>query len=109
MKVIKHRFEQFLCYDHTGIERHLERMSAKGWQLQKIARFGWEYRKTEPQKLTYAVTYFSEASEFNPYPTENQQTFHAGSGCCKAGRFSRWTARPRTKLFDSGRKTTRIV
>lgn len=30
----------------------------------------------EPQQLTYTVTYFSEASEFNPYPTENQRTFH---------------------------------
>lgn len=30
----------------------------------------------EPKELTYAISYFSEASEFNPYPTENQQTFH---------------------------------
>ncbi len=76
MKATKHRFEQFLFYDHTGIERHLKRMAARGWQLQKITRLYWEYRRTEPQKLTYTVTYFSEASEFNPYPTENQQTFH---------------------------------
>lgn len=76
MKATKRRFEQFLFYDYTGIERHLKRMAARGWQLQKITRFYWEYRRTEPQKLTYTVTYFSEASEFNPYPTENQQTFH---------------------------------
>jgi len=77
MKTTKRRFEQFLFYDYTGIEAHLAKMVAKGWQLHKITGFGWEYRRTEPQKLTYAVTYFSEASEFNPYPTENQQTFHA--------------------------------
>ncbi len=76
MKAIKRRFEQFLFYDYTGIERHLERMAARGWQLHKITRFYWEYYKTEPRKLTYAVAYFSEASEFNPYPTENQKTFH---------------------------------
>ncbi|MEA4925964.1 MAG: DUF2812 domain-containing protein [Syntrophomonadaceae bacterium] len=76
MKITKRRFEQFLFYDYTGIETHLTKMAAKGWQLHKITRLYWEYRKTEPQKLTYTVTYFSEASEFNPYPTENQQTFH---------------------------------
>lgn len=76
MKTTKRRFEQFLFYDYTGIERHLERMAAKGWQLHKITRLYWEYRRAEPQKRTYTVTYFSEASEFNPYPTENQQTFY---------------------------------
>lgn len=75
MKATKRRFEQFLFYDYTGIERHLEWMASKGWQLHKITRLYWEYRRTEPQKLTYTVTYFSEASEFNPYPTENQETF----------------------------------
>jgi hypothetical protein len=76
MKATKRRLEQFLFYDYSGIERHLERMASKGWQLHKITRFGWEYRRTEPRQLTYTVTYFSEASEFNPYPTQNQQTFY---------------------------------
>ncbi|NLB41748.1 MAG: DUF2812 domain-containing protein [Clostridiales bacterium] len=76
MKTTKRRFEQFLFYDYTGIKAHLEKMAMKGWQIHKIKRFYWEYCKKEPQKLTYAVSYFSEASEFNPYPTDNQQTFH---------------------------------
>ncbi len=76
MRATKRRFEQFLFYDYPGIERHLEKMALKGWQLDKITSFGWQYRKAEPQQFTYAVTYFSEASEFNPYPTENQQTFY---------------------------------
>lgn len=75
MKAIKRRFEQYLFYDYTGIEAHLERMAMKGWQINKITPFYWEYGRIEPQKLTYTVTYFSEASEFNPFPTENQQTF----------------------------------
>jgi hypothetical protein len=77
MKTKKHRLEQFLFYDYTGIEKHLERMALKGWKLYKITRLFWEYHRIKPQKLTYTVTYFSEASEFNPYPTENQRTFHA--------------------------------
>lgn len=76
MIATKRRFEQFSFYDDMGIERHLEKMAEKGWQLEKMTRFGWMYRRAEPQRLTYAVTYFSEASQFNPYPTENQQTFY---------------------------------
>lgn len=76
MKTIKRRFEQFLFYDYKGIESHLAQMAQKGWQLHKITPFYWEYNRIEPQAITYTVTYFSEASEFNPYPTLNQQTFH---------------------------------
>mgnify|MGYP000684077837 CR=1 FL=1 len=76
MKTKKRRLEQFLFYDYTGIEAHLAKMAMKGWQIYKITPFYWEYRRIEPQKLTYTVTYFSEASDFNPYPTENQLAFH---------------------------------
>ncbi|NLA87515.1 MAG: DUF2812 domain-containing protein [Clostridiales bacterium] len=76
MKTKKYRFENFLFYDCAGIERHLEKMSAKGWQLSKINRFIWVYRRSEPKKFSYTATYFPEASDFNPYPTYNQQTFH---------------------------------
>jgi len=83
MRETKRRIEQFMFCDYAGIERHLERMALKGWQLSKITRLGWLYRKAKPRKLSYTVTYFSEASEFNPYPTENQQTFH--EYCGRAG------------------------
>ncbi|WP_027400029.1 DUF2812 domain-containing protein [Anaerovorax odorimutans] len=82
MRTTKHRFEQFQFYDYTGIKMHLEKMALKGWKLHKITRLYWEYRKIEPKKLTYTVTYFSEASEFNPYHTDNQITFHE---YCKNG------------------------
>ncbi len=72
----KYRFENFLFTDSEIIEKHLAKMAAKGWQLEKIGPFCWTYRRAEPQKLTYSVVYFSEASEFNPGPTDNQQTFH---------------------------------
>lgn len=76
MTATKRRFEKFLFYDYTGIEAHLAKMALKGWQLQQITPFYWQYIKIEPQRLSYAVTYFGEASDFNPFPTENQQTFH---------------------------------
>ncbi|MFA9464977.1 MAG: DUF2812 domain-containing protein [Velocimicrobium sp.] len=77
MKKKKRRFEQFLFYDYAGIEAHLAKMARKGWQLEKITPFYWIYHKIKPQELTYTVTYFSEASDFNPEPTKHQHTFHA--------------------------------
>lgn len=67
--------ENFLFYDSERIVAHLERMALKGWQLETITPYYWQYRKCEPREVRYCVTYFSEASEFNPGPTENQQTF----------------------------------
>ena len=72
----KYRFEQFLFTDYQAIEAHLAHMASKGWLLEKIGRAFWVYRRSAPQKLTYTVTYFSEASEFNPRPTDNQQAFY---------------------------------
>lgn len=75
MKEIKRRMEVFSFYDHTGLEKHLENMAAKGWLLEKANSFFWTYRKIEPKKLHFSVTYFPMASEFDPVLTEAQQTF----------------------------------
>lgn len=71
----KRRMEFFAFYDDQGIARHLERMAGKGWLIERINNYFWTYRKIEPQRLRFAVTYFPEASDFNPGPTENQQAF----------------------------------
>ncbi|MBQ8814552.1 MAG: DUF2812 domain-containing protein [Lachnospiraceae bacterium] len=75
MRTKKRRFEQFIFYDYNGIARHLEKMARDGWLLSKISGNFWTYERIEPSDLHFTVTYFSEASEFNPYPTENQQVF----------------------------------
>ena len=71
----KRRMEFFAFYDDQGIARHLERMAQKGWMIERINNYFWTYRRIELQRLRFAVTYFPEASDFNPGPTENQQTF----------------------------------
>ncbi|MDF2804828.1 MAG: hypothetical protein K0S61_4733 [Anaerocolumna sp.] len=103
MKEKKRRFEQFILYDYTGIEIHLNKMAEKGWKLQKISPFYWEYGKIEPQNLTYAVTYFSEASEFNPYPTQNQRTFH---NYCKNAGWNLVTEWAQMQIFITDQKDT---
>lgn len=69
---------EFPCYsfcDIKGIEKHLEKMAAKGWMLEKLGGYGWRYVRCEPKKLHFTVTYYPKASAFDPEPTEGQQTF----------------------------------
>lgn len=75
MKELKRRLETFSFYDHTGIEKHLEDMAEKGWLLSKTNRFFWVYRRIEPKKLHFAVTYYPKASEFDPEPLEGQMIY----------------------------------
>lgn len=76
MRETKRRMETFSFYDRTGTERHLEKMAEKGWLLEKIGQFFWTYRRIEPKKLAFSVCYFPKASQFDPEPSEEQQTFY---------------------------------
>lgn len=75
MRNTKRRIEPLSLYDHTGIERHLEKMALKGWMIERITNYGWIYRRIEPKKLHFCVSYYPKASAFDPEPTEGQQTF----------------------------------
>ena len=76
MRNTKRRIEPLSFFDHTGISRHLEKMAAKGWKIEKIVNTGWVYRRMEPKKLHFAVSYYPKASEFDPEPSEEQKMFH---------------------------------
>ena len=76
MRNTKYRYEVFSFMDYTGIASHLAEMAKKGWLVEKLSNFGWTYRKIEPKKLTFYVSYFPKASEFDPEPTEAQKTFY---------------------------------
>lgn len=76
MKTTKRQMLFHAFYDHTGIEAHLGHMAEKGWLLDKIGRFFWRYRRVEPRKLAFCVSYFPKASQFDPGPTEAQETFY---------------------------------
>ena len=76
MKTTKRKMLFHSFYDHTGIEAHLERMAEQGWLLDKIGKAFWHYRRIEPRKLAFAVSYFPRASAFDPGPSEEQETFY---------------------------------
>ena len=76
MKQTKRQFKMFSFFDFDGITAHMEKMAANGWMLDQTTNRYWIYRKTEPKKVKFAVTYFPQASEFDPYPTEELQAFN---------------------------------
>ena len=76
MNTKKRRLEYYSFYNHTGIERHLTEMALKGWLLESISNFYWTYCRIEPRNIHFCVTYYPRASDFDPEPSEDQQTFH---------------------------------
>lgn len=75
MKDTKRKLITFTFYDRTGIERYLEKQAEEGWMLEKTSAFGWVFRRMEPAKVHFAVTYFPSASIFDPGPSEQQLRF----------------------------------
>lgn len=75
MRNRKRRMEFLSFYNHTSISKHLEKMARKGWLLEEIRNNTWIYRKIEPKKLHFAVSYYPKASEYDPEPTPEQQDF----------------------------------
>lgn len=73
MKEIKRRMELVSFYDRSAIEQRLEAMSQQGWMIEQPGSYLWRYRRMEPTKLRFAVTYFPAASDFDPGPTDAQR------------------------------------
>ena len=67
--------QYFNFYDLDGMGRHLEKMAARGWMLEKMTTFGWHYRRMEPKRLRFTVTYHDTFSVFDPEQSEGQQEY----------------------------------
>ncbi len=76
MKDVKHRMEVFSFWDKTGIERHLEKMAADGWLLDKMSALYWQYRRIEPKRIRFSISYYASITDFEPEPTEDVQEFN---------------------------------
>ena len=83
MKDIKYRWNTLCLYDYRGVEKHLSAMAARGWRLEKAGNTLWRYRRADPAQVRYAVTYSAGASQFNPGPTEGQESL--AELCAAAG------------------------
>lgn len=77
MGAFKYQLATHNLFDYMGVERHLEKMAAKGWRFTSIGNFFWIYKKAEPASVKYSVTYIPEASQFDPHPLEKQRDMEA--------------------------------
>ena len=70
--------KQILChfsfYDQVRIQEKLEEMAELGWMIDQPGNFTWTFKRMEPKKLRFAVTYFPASSDFDPGPTEAELT-----------------------------------
>lgn len=68
-----------LCWyqfdDTEAIARHMEKMAGRGWLLEGVDNWLFTYRRAEPEQVKYTVTFFPEASVFDPAITEGQETY----------------------------------
>ena len=82
---MKYRYR--LCFfrpmDADAVERYLGRMARKGWFLDKTGQMFWRFHRGEPAVLTYAVTYFPEASIYGGPMTSAQEEL--AEYCAAAG------------------------
>lgn len=76
MRDVKRRMENYSFYDRSGIAAHLEAMAAKGWQLEHMTNLIWIYRRSAPQRLRYAVTYYPGGSAYDPEPNPALAEFY---------------------------------
>ena len=83
MRERKREFGTYLIFDYRGVEEHLSKMAAKGWRLEKIGPWFWTYRRAEPARTVYAVTYLAGASQFDPESSGTQAALE--DLCASAG------------------------
>ncbi|MBQ7101210.1 MAG: DUF2812 domain-containing protein [Clostridia bacterium] len=75
MREYKKFFNRFAPYDKTGICKYLESKAADGWLLVDMSSIMWEYKRIEPQKLKFNISYVNKSSAYDYGLTENQVSF----------------------------------
>lgn len=73
MSETRRRWERLAFYDHNGIAAHLEKMALQGWMVEQPGTRIWRYRRIEPRRLRFAVTYFPDALSIKKDPTADQE------------------------------------
>ena len=62
MRNTKWELNPYSFYDTEGLARHFERMAAEGWVPDRVGFF-IRYRRTRPQELRFAVTFYPDGDQ----------------------------------------------
>ncbi len=81
-------------YDYTGMACHFEKRAQQGWLLEKCGVLLTRYRKIEPQRIKFAVTYFPEITGYEPSVLEGNLRMR--EYCARAG----WTLADDRGIFQ---------
>ena len=103
MKETKRRMEFFSLYDHTNIEKHLEKMALKGWMIESIGSYFWKYQKTESQKLRFSVVYYPKTVNESTVISADRQHF---IDMCTAGGWKYVINKEQMHIFCTKDKNT---
>lgn len=103
MKETKYRIEFFSLYDHTNIEKHLEKMAAKGWLIENIGSTFWKYKKTEPRKLRFSVVYYPKTVNEGTVVSADRQHF---IDMCSSGGWEYVISQGQLHIFCTKDETT---
>ena len=77
-------------YNPNATAEKLEELAADGWMFEKTGNLFWTFKRSEPKKLRFAVTYNPGASDFDPDLTEGEKIkaeYCTKDGWTLAGRF----------------------
>ena len=80
MRDTKRQIVRCAFYDQTAMEKQFEKMASEGWLIDKISAYFWTYRRVDPTNLHITVTYFPNASEFDPGPKQRLTRAGASKG-----------------------------
>ncbi len=83
MKDVKYTVMDAQLYDYPYIQKRLSDQAAQGWHLEKIGGLLWKYRRGEPKRVRYEITYSPAASAFNSRPTDQEEDL--ADLCAQAG------------------------
>lgn len=92
----RYEVQFYAFYDHTGMVRHFEKMARRGWLLEHIGGMLLRYRRIEPRRMRFAVTYCPDVTGFEPGKPESQLEMEA---LCRQAGWEQAACRGQMQVF----------
>ncbi len=71
---VKYVPSQFVFCDKEAVEDRLEKLAREGWRLEKMGNYLWKLRAAEPETLKFSAVWFPDGSDFDPGPTQGEES-----------------------------------
>ena len=100
---MKRKYEPNLYapFQYEDIQRHLEEMAERRWELERIGYRWFVYRPAEPGPIRYALAFHPEVGNYDPLPTQGQEIY--ADYCQEAGweLVDTWSQYPQIQFYRS--------